>query len=160
LGSGASTTCTVTISRAAPAGGSLVSLSSNNALLPVPGSVLVSANATTASFNATGGTISTDQSATVTATLNGGSQTASVSLIAPATVSALSCNPGSLGSGASTSCTVTLNKPAPAGGSLVGLSSNNGLLPVVGSVLVAANGATATFNATAGTIPSDQSATI
>src|SRR5262249_55854824 len=52
--SGATTTCTVTLTQAAPPSGSTVSLSSSNpAALPVPGSVTVGSGATSATFPAT-----------------------------------------------------------------------------------------------------------
>jgi hypothetical protein len=43
----------------------------------------VAAGATSAGFTAKAGTIATNQSASVTATLNGGSQTVSIALTAP-----------------------------------------------------------------------------
>src|SRR5579875_3235588 len=45
-------------------------------------------------------------------------------------VSQLTCNPASLSSGVSTSCTVTLSGAAPTGGLLVLLSSNNTILSI------------------------------
>jgi len=77
----------------------------------------------------------------------------------PALVSALSCNPTSVASNATASCTVTLNQAATTGLSVT-VSSNNTLLTVPASVTVAAGSSTATFNATAGVIPSSQSATV
>jgi trimeric autotransporter adhesin len=84
LNSGAATTCTVTLSNFAPSGGTVVSLSSSNTLLPVPAaSITVPAGTTSTTFTATAGTIARNQSATLTATLSGVSQTATVSLVAP-----------------------------------------------------------------------------
>ncbi|MBZ5621848.1 MAG: hypothetical protein LAQ69_24430 [Acidobacteriia bacterium] len=160
LGSGAGTTCTVTLSKGAPAGGAVVALSSNNVLLPVPTSVTVAVGATTATFTATAGTIGSDQAATLTATLNSQSQSATINLVTAVLVSALGCNPTSLGSGAGTTCTVTLSKAAPAGGAVVALSSNNALLPTPASVTVAVGATTGAFTTTAGTIGSDQTATL
>src|ERR1019366_6219520 len=79
-------------------------------LLPVPASVSVAANATSATFTASTGTLVSDQTATVTATLNGSSKPATLSLVAPVTLSALQCTAASLASNASTTCTVTLSK--------------------------------------------------
>lgn len=85
LSSGAATICTVTLSSAAPSGGIVISLSSNNPLLPVPaGFVTVPAGATSTTFTATAVTIPTNQSVILTATLNGVSQTATVGLVATA----------------------------------------------------------------------------
>ncbi len=82
LGQSAAGTCTVTLSQAAPAGGSSVTLASNNALLTVPASVTVAAGATSATFNATAAaSITGNQSAIVTATLGTSSTTATLSLL-------------------------------------------------------------------------------
>ena len=67
--SGMATTCTVTLTAAAPAGGTEVLLSSNNALLPVTvGSLNIPAGSSSATFAATAGPIGSSQSATLTAT--------------------------------------------------------------------------------------------
>src|ERR1035438_9594917 len=95
LSTGGSATCTVSLNTAAPAGGATVSLSSYAAALTVPNSVTVGAGNTTVTFTATAGTISTDQLATLMATLNGRTQTATISLVTPATLSGLAA-PGAI----------------------------------------------------------------
>jgi uncharacterized protein (TIGR03437 family) len=80
LGSGQATTCTVTLSKGAPAGSAFVAISDNNSKLTVPASVSVAASATTASFTATAGTISSAQTAVITASYGGASKTSSISL--------------------------------------------------------------------------------
>ncbi len=154
VNSGAATTCTITLSQGAPSGGSAVTLSSNNASLPVPTLATVPASSTSATFNATVTTITTNQTATITASLSGSSQTATLSLIAPMLISALTCNSTSLDAGASSVCTVTLSAPAPAGGVNVAVSANGAALTVPVSVNVPAGSPTATFEATATTEPS------
>src|SRR5579871_3209537 len=77
---GGTSTCTVTLSQAAPLGGSPVSVSDNNAALAVPASVTVAANSTTGSFTATAGTAGSNQIVTVTAALNGKSATAQITV--------------------------------------------------------------------------------
>lgn len=159
---GGTTTCTATLSAAAPSGGSKVTLTSNNTLLTLPASVTVASGATSASFTATAAaTISSNQSATVTATLGASAQTAPIDLQAPLRVSAVACNPASLGQSGTSTCTVTLTGDAPAGGSTVTLSSNNTLLTVPASVTVSAGAAVAAFSATASSsIATNQTATI
>ncbi len=76
------------------------------------------------------------------------------------TLASFSCIPTSLAASSSTTCTVALSAAAPAGGSLVALSSNNSLLPVPTSITVGAGATSATFTATAGAIPSAQTATL
>src|ERR1035441_2799088 len=88
LTSGSASTCTVTLSMAAQSGGVVVALSDNNAALTVPASVTVAAGATTATFQATATTISSSQSATVTATYSGTSAGTGISLT-PVLVSSL-----------------------------------------------------------------------
>ena len=72
----------------------------------------------------------------------------------------MACNPTSLSSNQSTSCSVTLFAAAPSAGATVTVSSNNPLLTVPASVTVAAGATTAGFTATAGTIPGNASAVI
>src|ERR1019366_4837799 len=155
LSSGGTSSCTVTLSKT---GGGTVTLSSNTAALTVPGSVAVVARSTTAMFTATaGGATAPDQTATLTATLNGNAQAASIILATAVKVSSVLCTPATLGSGGTSSCTVTLSKIS---GGTVTLSSNTAALTVPGSVAVVARSTTATFMATAGTIASDQMATL
>ena len=162
LSASALSTCTITLTQAAPAGGSNVTLAGNNTLLTVPASVTVAAGATTATFSAIAAApIANNQSAAITATLGSSSQTANISLLASILVSGVACSPGSLGQSATGICTVTLAQTAPAGGSNVTLTSNNASLTVPASVTVAARSTTATFSATAGaSIQSNQSATV
>jgi uncharacterized protein (TIGR03437 family) len=155
--SGGSSACTVTLNKAALAGGTAVSLSSNNSILTVPASVTIAAGTATGSFTAAAGTIVSTQTAVVTATLNGSSKSASFSLLPPITVSSVACAPTSLPSGGSSTCTVMLSASAPAGGLPVALSANSTLLTTPASVIVAASARTVTFTATAAaTIPTAQ----
>ena len=65
--------CTGTLSGAAPSGGLLVSLSTNNVNASVPGSVTVASGATSFGFTANIGSTSSNQTAMITASANGGS---------------------------------------------------------------------------------------
>jgi uncharacterized protein (TIGR03437 family) len=154
LGSGGSATCTATVTQT---GGATVTLSSNVAALTVPASVVVGSGSTSATFTAAAGTITGNQTATITATLNGSTQTATISLVAPVLLSGVTCNPASLGSGGSATCTATVTQT---GGATVALSSTAAALTVPASVTVGSSGTTATFTATAGTIASNQTASI
>ena len=90
LTSNASTTCTVNLSNSSTSS-TLVALSNSaSTVLTVPSSVSVAANATSATFTATAGTLLSDQAATLTATLNGSSQTSTLSLVGPVTPLTLS----------------------------------------------------------------------
>jgi len=94
----------------------VVTLSSDNAALTVPGSVTVTGGATSATFTATGVTPATAQNATVTATANGVSRTAAATVQAQVRVSGVSCSPTSFTDAGTSNCTVTLNKAAATGG--------------------------------------------
>jgi hypothetical protein len=155
-----SSTGTVTLNSPAPAGGALVSLSSNNAAAQVPATVTVAANATTATFTATTTDVTSSTTATITASYNGNSANATLT-VTPRTVTGLTLNPTSVVGGSATSTgTVTLSSVAPAGGTVVTLSSNNAAAQVPASVTVAANATTATFTVTTTTVSSSTTATI
>ncbi|MGO9259554.1 MAG: Ig-like domain-containing protein, partial [Bryobacteraceae bacterium] len=83
----ATSTCTVTLDKAALTGGAAIQLSSNNPILTVPASVTVADGSTAANFSAMSASIPSNQTATVTADFNSGSHSASIKLVAPALVS-------------------------------------------------------------------------
>ena len=96
-------------------------------MLSAPAAVTVAASASSAIFSLSAGTVSSSQSAIVTASLNGSSATSTISLTAAAvlpTPSILGCSPSALTSNGSTTCTVTLSSAAPSGGAVVSLASN------------------------------------
>jgi hypothetical protein len=67
--SGMATSCTVTLTAAAPSGGAKVLLSSDNALLPLTvSSLTIPAGSASATFTVTAGSIGSSESATLTAT--------------------------------------------------------------------------------------------
>lgn len=80
-----SASCVVTLSAAAPTGGSVISLSSNNTSVTAPASVNAAAGSTTAAFTATVASVSSAVTATLTATLGSSSQTFALSVTPPAT---------------------------------------------------------------------------
>ncbi len=158
LGSNASSTCTVTLSKAATSAAT-VTLASNNVLLTVPANVVVASGQGSATFTATSGTVSTSQGATVTATLNGLSQPATISLAAAAQMSSLSCTPATVNAPGSSTCTVTLTAAAVSTASVT-LSSNNANMTVPASVNIGAGLTSATFSATVVQVGAAQAATI
>jgi uncharacterized protein (TIGR03437 family) len=91
IASGGRATCTVMLTGPAPAGGRVVTLTDNSWLLNTPASVPVPAGASSASFSLTAGTVTSKQTALVTATLNGTSQSVSLSL-QPASSSTCPCS--------------------------------------------------------------------
>src|ERR1035438_9280069 len=156
----ASSTCTVILSGS---GGGIIGLSSNSTNLTVPPSLTIPSGSGSGTFLATARAFTAQQTATITATLNGSSQYATLSLVlSPVTVtlSGLQCGAASLASNSSTTCTVTLSKPAT-GSTVVTLSdSAPSVLSVPASVTVAANSTSATFTVSTGTLVADQTATV
>ena len=160
LGTGSTSTCTVTLSQGAGSTGVSVRVSSDNGLVTVPPSVTVASGSTTNTFIATAATISSNQPANVTASFNGTTKTATFSLLAGLVLRSLGCAQANVASAGASSCTITLSAAAPAGGITVTLSSNNPLLTVPASVVIASGSTTAVFTATAGTIGSSQTASV
>ena len=77
---GTTLSATVELSWAAPAGGAVVSLSSNSGLVSVPASVTVPAGATRATFPVTTGRTKRPRSATIAATYNGSRMTTTLTV--------------------------------------------------------------------------------
>ncbi len=72
--------CTVNLNAAAPAGGTVVSLSSNQAAVTVPSSVMVPAGSTGAGFTAAVSSVSTSEAVALTAALGSAAQTFNIQL--------------------------------------------------------------------------------
>ena len=109
---GSSSTGTVTLTSAAPAGGAVVALSSSEWVsFVLPASVTVPAGATSAQFPVT--TAIGKATTIITASYNGVNKTATLTSVYP-TVAALTCTPNPVIAGNTTVCTVTLNGIMPA----------------------------------------------
>ena len=162
---GNSSTGTVTLSGAAPSGGAQVTLSSSNTTgARVPSSVTVAAGATSATFTVSTSAVAASTTVSISAAYGG--VTRSVSLtVTPApppapTLSSLTLNPANVFGGQSSTGTVTLTGPAPAGGAQVFLSSNNGAARVPSSVIVPAGASSVTFTVNTSFVLISTSATI
>jgi trimeric autotransporter adhesin len=77
---GNSSTGTVTLSAAAPAGGAVVTTSSSNTVATVPSSVTVAAGSTSATFTVSTQRPSADTTVTISATFNGTTKTAALTV--------------------------------------------------------------------------------
>lgn len=116
LAASAASTCTVTLNQAAPAAGSSVTLASNNSSLSVPASVTVASGSTSAAFQATAASsISTNQTATITATLGSSSVQTAISLTAPQLVSPLFVQENAVKNGPANPSIVSLSEPSTSG---------------------------------------------
>jgi hypothetical protein len=155
-----SSTGTVTLSGPAAAAGAQVALSSNNAAASVPSSVTVPAGSNTATFTISTGPVSASTQATIFASYDGVTPSASLT-VTPPTVSSLTLNPTSVIGGVQSSTgTVTLTGPAPAGGAQVMLSSSNASASVPSSVTVPAGSSSVTFTVNTSAVLVSASATI
>jgi hypothetical protein len=163
VGGAQSSTGTVTLSAAAPAGGAQVALSSSNPnVARVPASVTVAAGATTATFTISTSAVSASTTVSISGSYAGVTRSASLTVTPPpVTVASLTLNPQSVIGGLQSSTgTVTLSGPAPAGGAQVALSSNNSAAQVPSSVTVPAGATSASFTVSTSAVLFSTSATI
>jgi Domain of unknown function (DUF4082)/Putative Ig domain/Bacterial Ig domain len=162
IGGTQSSTGTVTLSGPAPVGGAQVTLSSNNGAASVSSSVIVPAGATSATFTVSTSVVAMVTPVAISASYGGVTQTATLTVTPPPlpTVSSVTLNPTSVIGGTSSTGTVTLSGPAPAGGAQVALSSNNGAASVPSSVIVPAGAISATFRVNTSIVLISTTATI
>ena len=154
---------TVTLSAAAPSGGSVVSLSSSNtSVATVPSSVTVSSGSTSANFTVNTQSVSATSTSVITASLGSSSAQATLT-VTPAsslTVSSVTLNPTSVQGGSTSQGTVNLSAAAPSGGAVVSLSSNSSSASVPSSVTVASGAISATFTITTTSVTTTTTAVI
>lgn len=147
---------TVTLSRLAPAGGVTVTLqSSNPGVAAVASSVVIQPGATSANFvvstqpvamnpNVVPGTVSVSISGRIGSSAP---KTATLTVLPPALVS-LTLNPASVAGGVGSTGSVSISGPAPAGGYVITLSSQNSAATVPPSVTVPSKANATTFPVT------------
>ncbi len=163
---GNSSTGTVTLSGPAPSGGTQVTLSSSNTTAArVPSSVTVAAGASSTTFTVSTSAVAASTTVTISATYSGVTKSAllTVTPVPPPlpTLSSLTLDPSSVVGGMQSSTgTVTLTGPAPAGGATIMLSSSNGAARVPSSVTVPAGASGATFTVNTSAVFVSTSATI
>jgi photosystem II stability/assembly factor-like uncharacterized protein len=156
---GTPSTGTVTLGRAAPAGGTTVTLSSDTpAVATVPATVTVPAGATTANF-----TISTNPinwAVRISGTVDGVTASANL-MVYKNTLSSFSLSPTSVRGGTSSIGTVGLSAAAPAGGVTIMLSTDNPAVTTVpASVTVPAGATWANFTVSTSSVPAVTTVTI
>jgi uncharacterized protein (TIGR03437 family) len=125
---------TVTLAETAPSGGVIVNLhSSNSVFASVPVTVVVPGGQASASFTVSTLTVSSPRTVVISAS-GAGATAASTLTIDPANLPALinlTINPQLISGGNSALATVTLSAPAPAGGLIVDLQSDNAFVAQV-----------------------------
>src|SRR5205823_6365255 len=124
---GVGSTGRVTLGAAAPVGGAIVTLASNNLnAATVPASVAVAVGATSATFAATTKTVTAVTAVTLTATYSGVAKTATLTVNPTAAgLVGVSVNPTAVTGGTGSTGTETLGSAAPVGGAIVALTSSN-----------------------------------
>ena len=142
---GESSNGTVTLNQQAPTGGTVVTLTCDNAAATVPASVTVAAGSTSASFTVTTTAVGARTRATVEATLGNRSRRAELEIMS-LSVQSVSLSPQNVTGGSSATATVTLNGAAPSGGSVINLSSSSNAASVAATVTIAAGQTTGTFS--------------
>src|SRR5262249_31453672 len=159
LGPNASSTCTVTLSKAAPEGGASIALSTTNSLLTAPTPLTIASGSNSGPFLLSAGSFTTNQSGSVNAAYNGSSHSEPIALAASMTLSSLVCNPGGLMSAAASTCTATLSQTAPTDTTIT-LSPSSPLIMTPATLVVPAGTSAQSFTARAGTITADLAGTI
>lgn len=157
-----STANTVTLTVPAPSSGTVVTLTSSNpSVAAVPATVSIPSGGVTASFSITTAAVTSSTSVTIAAAYSGGSSSATLTVAPPSgTLAGFTCNPTTLASLQSSTCSVSLSAPAPAGGLAITLSDNNKSLNTPSSVTVAAGATSANFTVKVARIKKFQTATI
>jgi len=149
--SGAGTdSCSANLNGEAPAGGYAVSLSSNSSLVTVPSIVTVAAGATSVPFNATAAATTSSQTATITASAGGVSNSFSL-VLTPTAIGNLAANANKVSFG-----TVMVGQPATQS---LTLTASGGSVQVT-SAVVAGTGFSVPGPAFPLTISSGQSVTL
>src|SRR5262249_33483497 len=136
---------TVNLSAAAPTGGMVINLTTNNSsAITIPASVKVPAGRAAQSFLITTKVVSSTGTVTITASQSGTSVTRSTTLTvtqspAAPSLTNFTLSPTSVVGGTSTTGVVTLSGAAPSGGTVVMLSSpNSATVPISQNVTVPA----------------------
>jgi hypothetical protein len=131
----------------APAGGAIVSLSSNSPMVSPPASVTVEAGSFSASFPIPTSGVTANTTATVTASYNGTTSQAQVTLTPQQPPSSLTLSPTSTtGTGGSSFATVTVASPSSTDAVLQVASSNPSIASVPNGVTIPAGSTTGGFN--------------
>ena len=153
---------TLSLTSAAPAGGIVVSLISNNAAATTPSQVTIPAGSSSATFNVTTLAVGTSTAGTLVAVYNGVNLPANLTVTPgiPLALSTVTFIPPTVLGGVVSTGTVTLNGLAPAGGVAVSLASSSASVVVPATVYVNAGASTATFTATTSSVAASVSATI
>ena len=144
----------------APAGGALVSLSSNSPFVSPPASVTVDPGSFSASFPIPTSSVTANTTATVTASYNGTASQAQVTLTSQQPPSSLTLSPTSTTGTGGSFATVTIASPSSTDEVLQVASSNPSIASVPNGVTIPAGSTTGGFNITTSSVSAQTVVTI
>ncbi|MDR3690946.1 MAG: hypothetical protein P4L46_16325 [Fimbriimonas sp.] len=156
---GDKSTGTVTLNGMAPAQGLTVKLSASANFASVPSTLTFVGGATSATFTVKTVPVNTQQAVAISASVNGASQSANLTIDPPA-VKSVTLNPTSVIGGKTAMGTVTLASVAPTGGVTVSLASGNPAATIPSTVTVGAGATSATFKVTTAGVGTQTTASI
>jgi subtilisin family serine protease len=163
---GNTSTGAILLSSPAPSSGAVLALSSSNtSVATVPASLSVTAGSKEAAFSVSTKPSANSTTVTISASSSGVTQTAPLTVTpqppSGPTLTSLGFNPNPVGGASSSTGTVMLSGPAPSGGALVSLSSNNPTVVSVQSSVTVPSGETETsFRANTGIVTTSTPVTI
>ncbi len=161
LTSGASATLTVTLDRVAPTGGTTVTLSSNSATAPLPGSLVVPAGSKSASVIFTSGQVAASTSVTLGAEANAVKKTAVLTINPTAPkLASVTLDPSTIIGGKSANLLIALDKVAPQTGSAVSLKATTTGGTLSTTILIPAGKSSAVVQVTTSTVTTPQIVTL
>jgi uncharacterized repeat protein (TIGR03803 family) len=156
---GDKSTGTVTLNGMAPAQGLTVKLTTSANFASVPSTLAFVGGATSATFTVKTVPVNTQQAVAISASVNGASQSANLTIDPPA-VKSVTLNPTSVIGGKTAAGTVTLASAAPTGGVTVSLATGNASASVPSTVTVASGASSATFKVTTSGVGSQTSVSV
>ena len=149
---------TLALTGAAPAGGAIVQVASDNPATRPPGTVTVPFGQSSTSFQIPTVAVSSPQDVTIAATFNRTTVTSKVKVLPSVT---LSIDPNPVTGGSTATGSITLADAAPAGGATIALNSTDSVAARVPTLLtIAANQNFGTFNISTGQVNSTRAVTI
>lgn len=157
---GSTSVGSVALGSAAPAGGAVVVLSSNNTKVVIPASITIPAGQTSGTFDANTYAVPTNTAVTVTATYNGVSKSAVLTVNATVFLKAFSLSSTTVNGGISTVGILNLTGVAAAGGLTVTITEGSAYVSGPSSVFIAAGSSATSFAIPTVNPPSTQSVVI
>ncbi|MDQ6786208.1 MAG: VCBS repeat-containing protein [Acidobacteriota bacterium] len=153
---------TIALGSPAPIGGDTVALSNSNpAITSIPASVFIPEGATSATFSVLTNSVILSSAGTINASLNGVTQTATITVVPSVVLASLTLNPTSVFGGITAQGTVSLQGDAPSSGVTITLSSSNAAIAAVPpSVTIPAGSSSANFAINTQVVASDSGVTI